>query len=77
MPYHPPDHDEFFRRLGPSKIRKAIVNGDLKGDSVAKARVWLDSVVPARNLNVAFYGMLISAAVLIVMIAGIYVEVMK
>lgn len=77
MPYHPPDHDDFFRHLGPAKTRKAVVNGYLDGDSLEKARIWLDSVVPNRSLIIARFEMWIAAGALVVLVIATIVQVVK
>lgn len=42
MTYHPLDHDKLFNVLGANRVRRALVNGELKGISADRAKVWLE-----------------------------------
>lgn len=41
MTFQPKDHDQFFRAYGANRVRRALVNGELKGVSADKAKMWL------------------------------------
>ncbi|WP_295217296.1 hypothetical protein [uncultured Brevundimonas sp.] len=59
MTFKPADPDEFFHRLGAKRVRKALINGEVKGDTEKKAREWLNqhsSLMSRRWAAIAFWG---------------------
>ena len=42
MTYQPRDHDKLFNALGVNRVRRALVNGELRGISADRAKVWLE-----------------------------------
>lgn len=59
MTFKPADPDEFFNALGAKRVRRALVNGECKGDTEKKAREWLSqqsSLKSHRWAAIAFWG---------------------
>ena len=42
MTFRPADHDEFFQALGASRVRKALVNREVRGETEKAAIRWLE-----------------------------------
>jgi len=42
MTYVPTNQFEFFEKVGPDFVEKAVVNGELKGKTLAGAKTWLE-----------------------------------
>lgn len=42
MTFKPTDHDEFFQALGAKRVKKALVNHEVRGETERAANVWLE-----------------------------------